>query len=278
MASVTINCPTCCNGTSGFTFMCRNRGGVATLCGWPEYNTPSSPPKKYKVRTLSGGRTQSNYYDTLCANISDNITETYSGTCSYDPSAACALTDASVWRQVSSSQGTITSQRCDITKFAWESFVLTQTSKSVPLSSGCHTFQNFGVQTFACTIAETLSSEDTESDAIGRLNLTWPDWPIPPAMSCATAACCTANWELRGPNQFSFVYSEAEFKIAGTAPQGTIISVSIDIMRAPYGTNLFTLFQTISYDDLIGPFEVVDTVPNQVGYTTYATNPVISIL
>lgn len=35
-------------------FQCQSKTGVATLCGWPEFGTPSSPPKKYRKRDVQG--------------------------------------------------------------------------------------------------------------------------------------------------------------------------------------------------------------------------------
>lgn len=36
------------------TFSCQSKAGIATLCGWSEYGTPSTPPKKYRKRDVQG--------------------------------------------------------------------------------------------------------------------------------------------------------------------------------------------------------------------------------
>ena len=51
-------CDTCC---PGFTITYRQRSASKTKCGFDEFGTPSTPPKRYLIKTQSGGLTDSVY-------------------------------------------------------------------------------------------------------------------------------------------------------------------------------------------------------------------------
>lgn len=55
MPSITTPDPcACCNAAGTAKLECRNKGGVATIQGYTEFTSPSTPPKKYRKKTLSG--------------------------------------------------------------------------------------------------------------------------------------------------------------------------------------------------------------------------------
>src|SRR5947208_505607 len=74
----------CCCGGGVCIIFCSVRGGLASLCGKPEYVSPSVPPKKYRS-IASGGTGAGNLYDNSdCTGFNHEDSCTYSGTLTYD--------------------------------------------------------------------------------------------------------------------------------------------------------------------------------------------------
>lgn len=49
---------------------CSTRGGVAEICGWPEFSTPSNPVRRYKRQTRTRSRGGAVFTDSLCVDPS----------------------------------------------------------------------------------------------------------------------------------------------------------------------------------------------------------------
>lgn len=68
----------CCGSCVSVAYECRIRGGVAELIGFSEFTSPSTPPKKYRVKTLSGEVTSSIFDDSNCTDPALALSGTWS--------------------------------------------------------------------------------------------------------------------------------------------------------------------------------------------------------
>lgn len=125
----------------------------------------------------------------------------------------------------------------------------------------------------------TLSSEDTEANAITRLLAgaggNWGAWIISGAAGCngVPPTCLLARWEQRTTG-FSFIYQEAEWRIQQSGLiVGRTYFAQVYVYRSLFGIGSYSLFQTIvvaGVADGAGNLEIDGTVPNLAGYDSYA--------
>lgn len=259
------------------SLLCRSRGGTATLCGYDEYTSPSTPPKKYRTRTLSGSLAWC--YEQNGGGFCNGVTTggfriDYSGSCVYDASTCIPTVGGSAHIF-----GFDTSCAPDGSDTPIVGCGVTGADPSVTVTLGQLTRTVTGTGLCATdvyrkatgTATETLSVEDTESAAINRLlsgaGGVWSAY--------GASLTCGASWEQR-TTSFSFLYFEGEFK--GTAiglTPNTDYRTFVDIFRRHYGSGSYTLFATMEISgtsDSSGNFEVGPIqVPNAKGFQTYAT-------
>jgi len=212
---------------------CQWQAGTATLCGYPEY-VPSSPPKKYRKRTLSGIMVGNSWNSAGCSSLNCTSNYTFSGICSYDKTT-CALTQNGQRVETGTCPGNGTYPQCDIgNPFANDVLVVTPTTRNFSNGGAC--YQLTGSQWFSRpsspTAQEALSDEDTEDDAIARLGLGWGGCPT----GCIT---CTSFRPLRTPGVFSFSFRkvQARANLNGMTP-GNSYTVTFKLMFRPYGTGI----------------------------------------
>lgn len=252
-------------------FFCRTRGGTASLCGFSELTSPSTPPKKYLVQSYDGHMHADTYALNTCAPpVIDTTDDTISGQFSYS-SIDCSTTNTGNLHHVTS-QGVnenvpfgpgIIGPNCGMTY----SLTQTQETRDGDTTTCCPSGGGGGHYTGNTTI--TLSAEDTELNAITRLLVAndWTEW--------TEESTCTASYEER--TAFTFDYVEAQFRvdISGLAPS-LPFSILVDIYRRSFGIDPYILFDTIQIDgtaDVSGNAQVTQDVPNEIGFDTYATNP-----
>lgn len=98
MGSVTISmdvsCKCCCAGASvesSIAYVSSLTQGC--MCGFSEYTSPSTPPKKYLTETLTGTEVDTDYSSLDCTgSVIVTSTRTYSGSCTYS-STDCSTTN-----------------------------------------------------------------------------------------------------------------------------------------------------------------------------------------
>jgi hypothetical protein len=278
---------------------CRTRGGTATLCGFSEYASASTPPKKYRTQTLSGQwRTcNNNAADAGCTNQQDlKDREVYSGTYSYN-GTTCATTNAQVANYYA--DGT-DDQPCDDTM----PFVSTSTPSAsfapsfLPagkyVQTTTKTTNNWDFNGVACydlgggngwrlqsgSVTAALTTEDTEADAITRLLAgaggTWGSWITSGAVGCTGTppSCCLAQREARTTG-FSFIYQESQFRVVKTGlTAGVTYGIQVKIYRRTYGSGSYALYQTLTVTataDGSGNATFSGDVTNDSGYESYAS-------
>ncbi len=277
---------------------CRTRGGEAELCGFPEYGTPSSPPKYYRTKTIDGYRPVCDYLKTT-ANVvcgapnefSARDGQRWGGFCSYN-SLDCSFTSNTFSKYDFFNTGgcsavepttNVSAPACSAdpnvsSGGGWvDPPVITTTSQEWEARSECYETGSTYRQEMGGYWINELSDEDTEDDAINRLlsggGGTWGSWIAQGATGCDTVppACCLAKYQQRTGD--SFIYQEAEWRVivTGLSP-GSSYSIEVDYWRSAYGANSFSLFQTLTYvssADGSGIATFTGAVPNEVGYETY---------
>ena len=281
---------------------CRTKGGEAELCGFPEYTSPSVPPKKYRTLTPSG-----EFY--LCYYQFPNCTGIQSPTESYDfndappivfSTTTCSRNNPLYTRYIKTGNpagcsyeeaGTALTDGLvpDGTEGDAEEAFTGGTRNRTPttfteaydgvtcLPGGTG---NGLVRHGSYTL--TLSDEDTEIDAIGRLlaGAEWTDWTLVGTGmggTCTNPACCLAKYEERIAG-FTFDYQAAEFRVRRDGlPPGESFIAEVDIYRRIAGSSdSWVLFQTLEVSgtvDGFGLFEVEQPVPNEQGFESYAASP-----
>lgn len=237
--------------TLSTTPLCSTRTGTATLVGHSEFTSPSSPPKKYLVKTASGQSRACEWNSPGCTGTQSGADRTeFSGTCTYD--AGTGLPTNTLNAAIYSQTGAIgcpgsptfssnSSLACD---FEWTPAAAwtenkTATSYSQTNNGSCNITgggkYRQGVAGDTRTLA--LTSEDTEASARARSTPTaWSAYG-----GCADGVpCCEASTTARGAGVFSFDYTEAKLRIT---VGGMVAGAAFEIRVSVYSRNLTTLVE-----------------------------------
>ncbi len=296
-------CIVCCGSPPDL--YCRIRGNEAELCGWSEYDSPSTPPKKYHVqqcdmdfifcfnyagspctgnastnRNLMIGALSTFGTDTCEIVTTDNDRSIYagSGTACPNPSLSLVGTDHPLTSEID-----IATDGATIFAFGFDIITLTQTFIRYETNGDCYDPGTPGQGHIESGYIEfEISGEDTVDDAIARFqaDIAWDDWQL--VGRCEPVECCLAFWGERPDTGFTFPYQEAQWKITqGGLTASTLYNVTVDIWRREYGTSdVWELYQTIADSattDAGGNLEVEGDVPNDLGYESYASNPTVAL-
>lgn len=288
--TATTPSPCACCGIGNVVMSCRTRGGTASMCGYPEFVSPSTPPAYYLTLSQGGSYTDVRYSDFACAVPNGStITCTWSGACNYD-SLTCVNDNAGI-----QNCGGVNVANCGNLGSSFGGSgcggdsTCTQTRHEAFVSGSCHPVSdgngNSGKYSSANQFAQ-LSNADTEDNAIARL-LAGPGgvWSAYTPMgdgsggTCVPTACCLAAYQQRTGASFS--YQESQFKLVLSAlDPSTAYVVNVEIYRRLQGSSdpwellLVSAFGFTS--DGSGNYTITDQdVPNLEGYETYACCPLI---
>lgn len=260
--------PPVCN--PDFTFECRSRTGTATLCGYDEYTDASTPPKKYRVQTQGGGEVFTTYSVSDCsgAPFGQTVCDWW-GSCFYDKDD-CSFTN----NGFGACDGVTPVPQCGTigSSDPGRDLVVTRTTKTMVPTGLCF-FNGLRYGRYD-TVNQfvALSEEDTEADAIARMNadLDWSAW--------TEESQCDASYEER--TGFSFDITEAQFRVTGTGiTPGFQMNASVPIYRRPTGSGPYSLYQTRVYTvtaNSLGTASFTDNVPNDAGFDSYAGTPMVT--
>ncbi len=268
---------------------CRVRGGTATLIGYSEFVSPSTPPKKYRKKAFSGRNDRCNFNSAADCNagtpIQGSDASVFGLTCQYDKTTG--LLSSTGLNQTLQNFGTCpastllsTSTDCsaNLTAGTQVGVTQTQTSQARYVIGQCILSGSVYSQV-TTSLKINLSDEDLETDAIARLLAgaggTWGAWTAPGSLGCtgSPASCCLAEYEQR-TSAFSFAYdeSQARVQVSGLA-NGMPYYTKFGIYRSVHGANTYSLYQTQvvgANADITGTFTATIDVPNDEGYDTYA--------
>lgn len=270
------NCNACCQDVSvNLAVNCKTRGGTASLCGYSEYTDPSTPPKKYRKRTLSGTAVGRIFDTAGCSDLNCTATDTWSGDCTYDSENCAIVENGTFVRSATGGDcGTgFSSPACDIgDPFFGDSEVLTATTRQIISDLACYAIAGgkYFRRPSQSSRTETLSVEDTDDDAITRLLASANFSNYVAAVNCVSSECCLAEYEQR-TTEFNFTYTEANYQmtLSNLSPESEYC-VIVDIWRAPYGSANYAPFETREYSvttDANGFWEDYDEIlPDGPGF------------
>lgn len=240
--------------------------GTATLIGFSEYTSPSSPPKKYLTRTLSGSFARVSYLDAACTTVNCTTTSTYSGACTYDPNTGVLTTGgAYVNSGCISGSGPICTVG-DPAPALGDTVVLTPTTRLLTNTLECMPFLGTSVRVLVPpTSQETLSNEDTEADAIARA----PETP---------GSSNQAFREARGAGVFSLDFQTVVYTLdVSNLQAGLTYRVEVPLDTEDYGGGS-SVVTSRTYDfTAAGPtHQIVDSVEAASGKQVTVGSPTVS--
>ncbi len=262
----------------------------ASLVGYGEYATPSSPPKKYRVRTFTGGLTYCQYNGgAICSAPSNGaVVRSYSGACTYDvstgafSSTALATWDTHYVSGTCSGGGTISHpgwsdctipSTYDIYDSGLNYVNLTPTTREIIGFGLCATVGGgFGYKSTG-SATETLTGEDTDADAIARLLATGTWSGYGPFVADESFI---SSWGTR--TTFDVPYTKVMWgaNVTDGLPS-TLYSFSADVYESPVGAGDWTYHSSVSASattDGTGFAEVLDQpVPLAEGFDYVLRSP-----
>lgn len=258
------------------TAECRTRGGTATLCGFSEFVSPSTPPKKYLTNAINEAFVWCTYGSNVCSGTAARFQLSMNGSAQYT-AANCALATINYSTRndtgvCGTPGGSFTVTQRSRLVYDPAFMVLntnTATLREVGPRPACYNFSGGSHVTASGSGSETLSNEDTEADAITRLQAasSWSNW------TAANTTSCAAWWQER-TSGFNIAYQEAEFRSTITIPNNVTGTVKVGVFRSVYGAGSFSLYST-SVFSVTGNGSNEDNismnVPNERGYETYVT-------
>lgn len=238
--------PCNCNKAS-VGVQCRSRSGSYSLCGFEEFTNPSVPPKRYRQLVGTGTFEFIQYgYQWGCDNVFGYVLNRYtnSGAAIYANAPGCALVDTRQYVSLTEAYDHTTGIVTTSSATNHGSYIgtpystcngevtITRTSKRHQGAGTCCPNENGLARKSTGTVSETLSAEDTESDAIARAarSVAWSDW-----RSVSGGNACCASRSLRGAGQFAGAWTEAEIKLTAKGAPYAQAVVEVTFTQRPLG-------------------------------------------
>lgn len=293
-------------GSATISVVCKTQGGTASLVGKREYVdadgvitlgvAASSPPKKYRHLSISGGpfvyegsigacgHCGYEYSDAIFSGscIYDQFTGTATDTTSalnhFDGTSACSHTAGPSTRSGLSLPTDGVAYGSADNQFA--NYVQSTTrviGKAAIGFEGCRLCHDFSGTPGYCNasgeITFALSEEDTEEDAIARLEATFADWSTITGGSVGSS--CVANYSARTTG-FDISYTKARVFVTGSGYFALwTYAIRFDVMRRASGTaDPFLKVAEIDVElpaDGTGAIDTYFDVPQERGFETYVT-------
>lgn len=280
------NC--CCATPPPSCLYCSAKSGSPSLCGFSEFTSPSTPPKKYLKAVINVSRSSAAVHNagTTCnagAAFCVASKTTDIGTIELSSSTCAPTTYATktVYRQpdpavcglvvdYTDGVGTLPSMNCSGSPTQTQTTSTDTFSSSTPLF--CGDGSAAGTSTDDCSADATLSVEDTDANAVARFQAATA-WGDP-----SNTADCIAKYQQR-VSGFSFAFTDVQWTIFAPAvyTPGATYSFSVEYWRRPYGggpgdwVHHSTLSATATADGTGLLYTLVPVlVPNVQGYETQA--------
>jgi len=287
----TATCAPCCGTSSGL--QCRTRGGTASLIGYSEYTTPSTPAKKYLVQTYTSDRARCSRNTNCAGSIQGSDSFIGNEVCTYNSTtAALTSTGSTVTRQtfgscpatsiISTAAANCSRSSLDSGGF-WNYTTQNATSKITEAGAcGINESGYYSTPTGGETL--TLTSEDTETNAVTRLLAgsggTWGSFTTVgdgTSGTCLNTVCCNAKQQTRTTG-FTFNYTESSWRVNRSGlTASTTYTIKVTYYRRTYGdTGAGSAFAeytgTASTDGAGVLLTTAVNVPLASGFETYAGN------
>ncbi len=266
----------------------REVGGTASLCGFDEFGTASSPPKKYRRKTYTGGTVVcvKTGYDCSGGDAGVHKWEFFSGYAEYGSSTCTIDTNTGLANGLASPVGTgvytcgtgipysntIDPAGLVSTRNYYGTGVvgLTQTktvSQQIPTGDCITGLFDWGFRASQADAADTLSLEDTEETAGARLSASLGGFGA--FENCSVFfPCGLSRWQIR-TSGFSFDYYIGQFQLTGDDfVAAASYLVEVHFIRTHIATSVVDYF-TLYYDttaDGAGHLELTFDMPLERGF------------
>lgn len=242
---------------ASITSSCKTRGGSTDMKGCPEYTAPSLPPRYYRRAQASGHATAR-----LCAGGPDVVECVYSGFVQYDRD-----TGLPSYGGETNCGGSVvgTGESCGVAADGCGYFFTrTQTEQTRHFTADCCS----GVVGTSDLFKITLSDEDSEDDALARLEATLPAWED---ISWSTCVGTASVWTVRGAGEATLTKVEAKQRFQGSLYYANWdYTLTVEFERSSDGIT-WVASDTIEYTisaNLDGEFDEHIDYPITQGYTT----------
>lgn len=258
-----------------------SEAGTGTLIGFSEYASPSVPPKKYRVQTLSGFTYACDFLGFTCpsSNVRGISRYDYSGNATYN-----ATTGALVNNSVETVRATVTNpgigcgenfpngpgfpfnQVPAVTPFAPQNVGDSSTVSSPATRTWTWTGACGARFSYHGSVEAALSTEDTEQDAIARASKTPGTSP-------------QSRIETRGAGDFTFDFRTSTGTLtASDLVPGLSYRITVDLLTEDYGGGSPVNSQdTIDFVASAASEPIIYNVPQIYGKQVTASNPTIAL-
>lgn len=211
---------------------CVSRSGTAALIGFDEFTSPSTPPKRYRKKTCSGGWRFATWLNCppVTPECAGNTTthSDYAGYFEYNAITGALTSTGAYTGQFGCNgamfSGSLTTAGCTSPEDCSWSLFVSQTLRQNGDKGACcpSTPPTFATVVYA-NQADSLSVEDTETDAIARASVT-------------TGSSCLAATEARGAGDFSFVFTTVAYDIlCSSLLRNRRYRLTYDLLTEDYG-------------------------------------------
>lgn len=260
----------------------RRKIGTPGLIGFDEFIPTSSPPKRYLQNFISENYVWCTYINHDCSDNPARFANSVAGAATYDPlTGVLAKTTyrSGVAGSSSGCSAPAISATNTVDRFVFDGNFMTQISTGrIQNTFGpqppCHQFSPRDYVAATGGGSETLSVEDTESNAIARFEAANPQgsWG---------ATQLNAYWERRTSGYtFGFGWAQFQLNLTGFSP-GQAFNATVPIFRGTYPGGLMTLYQVIEINgnaDGSGNFTYSADIPNASGFETRADSASVFLL
>lgn len=263
--------------------VCRNKSGTATLIGFPEFCSPSDPPKLYRRSTYSGNNPIQAFMFPDCSGdptATSNVRQ--SGRDLYDRDTGAFSTTA-VFADGAAPQ-TPSSDPCAPGSSCESVVAIDATNFSITGLSAC-CFVASVWRKAQGTRSQVLSEEDTEDDANARAASEIADWTGCAGLGCMDLTCTAFRSDRTGTADIFFGWRNVETQASWLAGPRCTYQVTVHFARRLLGSggpflDLGMIFEaTVVAPDnpeLADQGGVVRTewipVPNEAGWETRANS------
>lgn len=250
---------------------CQTKSGTATLVGFDEYTSPSVPPKRYRLKTLSGGIPSGIVYSgSNCTGTpGPECTLVISGSCGYNADGS-PITDTTQAVRTGGGDCPYTHTGiCGVEAARpGDTLVLTQTTKGYTNDALCHPFGGGSIRyASGNTQQETLTVEDSEDDAIARAGGAY-------IAGDGISGCESgpAFKSVRSAGQFSLSFRAKRVRAAWSANPTSSYTLTYTFGRRAVGSSgayaaISQVVHVVTADEANETDSWVD-VPNAAGYET----------
>lgn len=275
------------------TLSCENKAGSAILCGYPEWDSPSDPPKYYRRCTAAGGTSWKSGCQAGCSDCAYIINESLSGEGLYNKLTCETTNDMILTSSLNGGESSVIGitpsypviESYGIGTVNIDNILSSTVVQSAIGSPACRDNTIGWAEILSTTGTKTLSDEDTDADAEARAAAAISTWT--PCGDGCSSDCSAFRTDRTGTGEAIFGFRIVHTKVHWTAAIGNnSYKVTTRFYRRLLGSTgpylLLSLDErTINYFGLLVPTPAetpwID-VPNEAGWETIAGGQTVELL